>query len=64
MSSRGSSIEAIIQNEPRPGEDHVSLIMLTNRAVEHDLRAAVVEIEALDTVSGAVVNIRVETLNG
>lgn len=64
MSSRGISIEAIIQKEPRPGQDHVSLIMLTNRALERDLRAAVVEIEALDTVSGAVVNIRVETLNG
>jgi len=38
--------------------------MVTTRAVERDLRAALAEIESLNTVSGAVVNIRVETLNG
>ncbi|MGK2912987.1 MAG: homoserine dehydrogenase [Porticoccaceae bacterium] len=64
MSSHGISIEAIIQKEPRQGEDHVSLIMLTNKTLERDLRTAIAEIERLDTVRGRVVNIRVETLNG
>ncbi len=64
MSARGISIEAIIQKEPRPGEDHVSLIMLTNKTPERDLRAAVADIEALATVAGTVVSLRVETLDG
>lgn len=63
MSDRGISIEAIIQKRPQPGQDHVCLIMLTNRALERDLMAAVAAIEALDAISGPVVHIRVEALD-
>lgn len=64
MSVRGISIEAIIQKEPAAGEDRVPLIMLTNDTLESNLRAAVSEIEALESVVGSVVHIRKDSLNG
>ena len=64
MSTRGISIEALIQKEPRPGEDRVPLIMLTNDTLESNLRAALTEIEALESVVGSVVHIRKDGLDG
>ena len=64
MSTRGISIEAIIQKEPREGEDRATVILLTNETVESNLRAAIVEIEALDAVADSVVHIRKDSLNG
>ncbi len=62
MSNHGISIEAIIQKQPEAGQDHVPLIMLTNLSNELNLRAAINEIEQLDTVAGALISIRVEGL--
>lgn len=64
ISKHSISIEAIIQKEPVPGQDHVPLIMLTNRSSEKNLRSAQREIEALDSVEGELISIRVEALNG
>jgi len=64
VSSRSISIEAIIQKQPLPDEDHVPLIMLTNRARERDILDAVAAMEALDAVLGEVTHLRVESLNG
>lgn len=63
MSNQGISIEAIIQKQPIPGQDHVTLIMLTNRAEEGNLLSAVRRIEGLTTIAGNVVQIRVESLD-
>ncbi len=63
LSARGISIEAIIQKEPAPGQDHVPLIMLTNRTRESEVRAAIGAIERLESVSGPVVHLRKETLD-
>lgn len=63
MSNQGISIEAIIQKQPVPGQDHVTLIMLTNRAEEGNLLSAVRRIEGLTTIAGNVVQIRVESLD-
>lgn len=64
ISEAGISIEAIIQKEPPEGADTVPLILLTNRAEEARLEKAVAQIEALDTVRGNVVRMRVESLDG
>ena len=64
MSAQGISIEAIIQKEPQPGQDHVPLIMLSNQNNERNLRDAIDSIEQLETVAGKVVHIRVESLDG
>jgi homoserine dehydrogenase len=63
MSQRGISIEAIIQKEPPAGASDVPLIMLTNTTREQNLRAAVEEIEALASVNGSIVKIRLESLD-
>lgn len=63
MSQRGISIEAIIQKEPPAGAGEVPLIMLTNTTREQNLQGAVAEIEALPSVKGAVVKIRLESLD-
>ncbi|MEH6543227.1 MAG: homoserine dehydrogenase [Porticoccaceae bacterium] len=64
MSTRGISIEALIQKEPQPGEDRVPLIMLTDETLESNLCAALTEIEALESVVGSVVHIRKDGLDG
>jgi len=61
-SDQGISIEALIQHEPAEGEALVPVVILTSRAKEARLREAVAQIEALDTVEGSVVRIRVEPL--
>ncbi|WP_444908404.1 homoserine dehydrogenase [Microbulbifer sp. SSSA008] len=61
-SDQGISIEALIQHEPVEGEALVPVVILTSRADEASLRQAVAQIEALETVEGEVVRIRVESL--
>jgi homoserine dehydrogenase len=56
------SIEALIQKEPQRGESSVPIIMLTQLTLEKEMNAAITEIEALNTVSGKVARIRLETL--
>lgn len=62
ISQAGISIEALIQKEPREGQDLVSVILLTNRALERDIIGAIEKIEDLDSVAGKIVRIRVELL--
>ena len=62
LASHQISIEALIQKEPMAGESSVPIIMLTQLTLEKEMNAAIVEIEALATVSGKVSRIRLETL--
>ncbi len=64
FSEHGISIEAVIQKEPKDGQTTVPLILLTNEIIEQQLLDAVAVIEALDTVEGKVVKLRVENLAG
>ena len=64
FSEQGISIEALIQKEPAEGQTLVSLIVLTNKAAQGSVDAAVSLIEALDTINGKVTRIRVEALDG
>jgi len=64
LSDAGISIEAIQQKEPAEGETHVPIIMLTHQVQEKRMNTAVAKIEALDTVSGQVIRIRMEHLSG
>lgn len=58
------SIDAMIQKEPGEGEEQVDIILLTHVTVEKNVNAAIARIEALDTVAGKVMRIRLETLSG
>ena len=57
------SIEAMVQKEPRAGEDEVDIIMLTHLTVEKNVDAAIARIEKLSVVVGKVIRIRLEELN-
>ena len=56
------SIQAIIQKQAIEGSSQVPVIFLTKRVQEKNMNEAIRNIEALDTISGQVVRIRVETL--
>lgn len=56
------SIEAVIQKEAV--SDSVPIVILTHRAVEKKLIEALTAIEALDSVTGKVMRIRVEPFHG
>ena len=57
------SIDAVMQKEPGEGETRTDIIMLTHQTQEKNIEAAIAKIEALDTVVGKVVMIRLESLS-
>jgi homoserine dehydrogenase len=63
LADREISIDAMIQKEPTEGEDQTDIIMLTHVCIEKQVVAAIAAIEALATVRGKVVRIRLEALN-
>ncbi len=56
------SIEAILQKEPPPGESHVAVILLTHKVRERAMREAIARIEALPSIDGRVVSLRLDHL--
>jgi len=63
LAGREISIVAMIQKEPKAGEDTVDVILLTHVTVEKNIDRAIAEIERLPAVSGQAVRIRLEELN-
>lgn len=57
------SIEAILQKEPAAGAERASVILLTHVVRERAMNRAISQIEALDSIDGAVTRIRLEHLN-
>jgi len=57
------SIDAMIQKEPPEGEDQTDIILLTHRSIERQVVDAIRRVEALATVRGKIVRIRLEQLN-
>ncbi|MCF6204703.1 MAG: homoserine dehydrogenase [Methylococcaceae bacterium] len=62
LSNHNISIEALIQKEPLEGKTVVPVIMLTQTTLEKEMNAAIIEIEALSTITGSISRIRLETL--
>jgi homoserine dehydrogenase len=56
------SIDAMVQKEPGEGQSRVDIVMLTHRAIERNVNAAMAKIEKLPTVVGKVTRIRLEEL--
>jgi len=56
------SIDAMVQKEPAEGEEQATIILLTHITIEKNVNAAIAKIEALDTVAGKVMRIRLEEL--
>ena len=57
------SIDAMLQKEAEEGEDVVDVIILTHPSLEMNVNTAISRIEALPTIAGKVVRIRLEELN-
>ena len=63
LSEAGISIEALIQKEPRVNEVMVSIVLLTNKVQEKILLGVIRKIAAVKVIGGAIVVIRIETLD-
>ena len=62
LADNNISIDAMVQKEPAEGVDQVDIIMLTHRAVENRVNAAIAKIESLPVLLGRVTRIRLEEL--
>src|SRR5512135_2252888 len=56
------SIDAMIQKEPKEGEELADVILLTHQTVEKNVNQAIAKIEGLTSISGKVTKIRMEEL--
>jgi homoserine dehydrogenase len=63
LADRDISIDAMIQKEPPEGEEQTDIILLTHQSIERQVSDAIGRIEALPTVRGKVVRIRMEQLS-
>ena len=63
VAQRGISIGSVLQPEPGAGENSTDVVLLTHRALERDVDEAIAAIEALPTVLGPVVRLRMEDLS-
>lgn len=62
LSEQGISIEAILQKQAHDQDGTVPIIILTQEVLEKNMDAAIVQIEALETVNDSVMRIRMESL--
>lgn len=62
FAEHGISIEAVLQKENEEEEAVVHLVLLTQRVLEQNVNIAIAEVQALTSVMGEVVRIRVEHL--
>ncbi|SCK07179.1 homoserine dehydrogenase [Vogesella sp. LIG4] len=63
LAENGISIEALIQ-KGSVADGSAEIVILTHRVVEKSVNTAIAAIEALDSVAGKVVRLRMEELNG
>ncbi|MCL2872100.1 MAG: homoserine dehydrogenase [Betaproteobacteria bacterium] len=63
LADHSISIEALLQKEATEGEDEVDIIVLTHDAIEKEVRGALKKIEALGSVKGEGIIIRIEGLH-
>ena len=57
------SIDAMLQKEPAEGENQTDIVILTHQTQEKNIVAAIASMEALSTVVGKVIKIRLEELS-
>jgi homoserine dehydrogenase len=63
LADNGMSIDAMLQKEAEEGAETVDVIILTHRCIEENANAAIARIEALPTIVGKIVRLRLEELN-
>ncbi|CAB3796567.1 homoserine dehydrogenase [Pararobbsia alpina] len=67
LADRDISIDALLQKESEDvsvdGRSETDIVLVTHETIEKNMNAAIVQIEALDTVKGAVTKLRMESMN-
>lgn len=63
LADQNISIGAMIQKEAPEGEEATDIIMLTHKTLEKNTNAAIEKIEALPTIQGKIIKLRMEELN-
>ena len=63
LAAHGVSIDALLQKEAAEGESQTDLVILTHETKEKNMMAAITEIQALKTVLGEIIKIRLENLS-
>jgi homoserine dehydrogenase len=67
LADRDISIDALLQKESEDvsedGRSETDIVLVTHETIEKTMNAAIVQIEALDTVKGAVTKLRMESMN-
>jgi homoserine dehydrogenase len=63
LADQNISIGAMIQKEAPEGEEATDIIMLTHKTLEKNTSAAIEKIEALPTIQGKIIKLRMEELN-
>ncbi len=62
LGNKGISIEAMLQKEHAADSSEADVVILTHLAIEKNVDAAIAELEALPTIVGKLVKLRMETL--
>ncbi len=63
LAAHGVSIDALLQKEAADGESQTDLVILTHETKEKNMMAAITEMQALKTVLGEIIKIRLENLS-
>ena len=63
LAAHGVSIDALLQKEAAEGESQTDLVILTHETKEKNMMAAITEMQALKTVLGEIIKIRLENLS-
>ena len=56
-------VDAIQQKEPANDSKQATIVMMTHKAFESELRSVISQLEALDVITSEIVCIRVEDLS-
>ena len=62
LADSGISLESVLQPAPDTIKDTTTIILLTHRTIERQMDEAIARIQALTTVLGPVVRLRLEDL--
>jgi len=63
LAAHGVSIDALLQKEAAEGESQTDLVILTHETKEKNMMAAITEMQALKTVLGEIIKIRLANLS-
>lgn len=63
LGNSGISIETILQKKPPSGVDQASIILLTHVVQERQMNTAIGQIEALESIHGDIMRIRLKHLD-